>query len=150
MKIILALIAPKQALATGPAAELFELYLQRSQRYTPCEKKLFPTEAKLLDFLTASAARTRPAFLVADSRGDQLTSPELATALGALQDNGTQLTVLAIGPADGWSPAVLTRADRRIAFGRITLPHELAAVVLAEQTYRALTIRANHPYHSSH
>jgi 23S rRNA (pseudouridine1915-N3)-methyltransferase len=150
MKIILTFISPKQALATGPAAELFDLYLQRATRYTPCEKKLFPTEAKLLDFLAASAARTRPALIVADSRGDQLTSPELATALGTLQDNGTQLAVLAIGPADGWSPAALARADRRIAFGRITLPHELAAVVLAEQTYRALTIRANHPYHSGH
>jgi len=37
-----------------------------------------------------------------------------------------------------------------VAFGRITLPHELAAVVAAEQIYRALTILAGHPYHTGH
>jgi 23S rRNA (pseudouridine1915-N3)-methyltransferase len=67
-----------------------------------------------------------------------------------LQDAGTQQLVFAIGPADGWSPAALARADRTVAFGRITLPHELAATVAAEQIYRALTIRAGHPYHSGH
>jgi len=58
--------------------------------------------------------------------------------------------VLAIGPADGWSPAARARADLLLSFGRITLPHELAAVVAAEQLYRALTIRAKHPYHCGH
>jgi 23S rRNA (pseudouridine1915-N3)-methyltransferase len=85
-----------------------------------------------------------------DSRGKQLTSEELAAEVGRLQDGGTQLLVVAIGPADGWSEAARKRADLTIAFGRITLPHELAAVVAAEQIYRALTIRAGHPYHSGH
>jgi 23S rRNA (pseudouridine1915-N3)-methyltransferase len=61
-----------------------------------------------------------------------------------------QLLVVGVGPADGWSRAALGRADRTVAFGRITLPHELAAVIAAEQIYRALTIRARHPYHSEH
>ena len=59
------------------------------------------------------------------------------------------MLVLGIGPADGWS-AALKRADLSLAFGRITLPHELAAVVAAEQIYRALTILAGHPYHTGH
>jgi 23S rRNA (pseudouridine1915-N3)-methyltransferase len=88
--------------------------------------------------------------LLADSRGEPLTSEQLADTLGRAQDEGTQSLVLAIGPADGWSSAALTRSARRIAFGRITLPHELAAVVAAEQIYRALTIRAGHPYHCGH
>jgi 23S rRNA (pseudouridine1915-N3)-methyltransferase len=74
----------------------------------------------------------------------------LAATLGRAQDDGVQSVVLAIGPADGWSPAALAAATRTVAFGRITLPHELAAVVAAEQIYRALTIRAGHPYHSGH
>ena len=58
--------------------------------------------------------------------------------------------VLAIGPADGWSAPARARASLLLSFGPITLPHELARVVLAEQLYRALTILAGHPYHSGH
>jgi 23S rRNA (pseudouridine1915-N3)-methyltransferase len=79
-----------------------------------------------------------------------LTSDEFAAELGRGQAAGTQLAVIAIGPADGWSPAARKRADLALSFGRITLPHELAAVVAAEQIYRALTIIAGHPYHSGH
>jgi 23S rRNA (pseudouridine1915-N3)-methyltransferase len=85
-----------------------------------------------------------------DSQGLQISSREFANVLGSLQDNGAQQLVLAIGPADGWSPIALAKADKVVALGRITLPHELAAVVTAEQLYRALTIRAGHPYHSGH
>jgi 23S rRNA (pseudouridine1915-N3)-methyltransferase len=58
--------------------------------------------------------------------------------------------MLAIGPADGWSVAARQRADLLVSFGRLTLPHQLARVVLAEQVYRALTILAGHPYHTGH
>jgi 23S rRNA (pseudouridine1915-N3)-methyltransferase len=149
MKILLALISPRRA-PTGPAAELVTLYLDRAARYTPASTRTFLTEATLLTFVDEAAARTRPILLLADSRGQQLTSEDLSATLGAFQDTGTQHLILAIGPADGWSPAALARADRTLAFGRITLPHELAAVVAAEQVYRALTIRAGHPYHSGH
>ena len=150
MKFLLASISRKQSPSLGPIAELLQLYLGRAARYTPCTHHIFPTEAKLLDFVADATTRTRPALLLADSRGQQLTSEDLATTLGSFQDAGTQQLIIAIGPADGWSPAALSRADRTIAFGRITLPHELAAVVAAEQLYRALTIRAGHPYHSGH
>jgi 23S rRNA (pseudouridine1915-N3)-methyltransferase len=58
--------------------------------------------------------------------------------------------VLAIGPADGWSAATRKRANLLLSLGRMTLPHQLARIVLAEQVYRALTILAGHPYHSGH
>jgi 23S rRNA (pseudouridine1915-N3)-methyltransferase len=58
--------------------------------------------------------------------------------------------VLAIGPADGWSAEARQRADLLLSLGRMTLPHQLARVVLAEQVYRAFTILAGHPYHSGH
>jgi 23S rRNA (pseudouridine1915-N3)-methyltransferase len=127
-----------------------QLYIDRSARYTPCEHRVFPTEAKLLAFVDDSAARTRPFFLAADSKGQQLSSEDIAATFTRALDAGTQLLVVAIGPADGWSAAAVSRADKTLAFGRITLPHELAAVVAAEQIYRALTIRAGHPYHGGH
>ena len=150
MNILLILISPRRTGPTGPAAELLELYIARSARYTPCTLQIFPTEDKFLYSLANSATRTRPTLLVADSRGQQLTSEDLASILGTSQDTGIQHLILAIGPASGWSPAALAVASRTIAFGRITLPHELAVVVAAEQIYRALTIRAGHPYHSGH
>jgi 23S rRNA (pseudouridine1915-N3)-methyltransferase len=149
MKILLALISPRRT-PTGPAADLLTLYLDRATRYTSTTMRTFLTEVALLTFVTEATGRTRPALLLADSRGLQLSSEELAAALGSFHDKGTQQLILAIGPANGWSDAALAAATRMIAFGRITLPHELAAVVAAEQLYRALTIRAGHPYHSGH
>jgi 23S rRNA (pseudouridine1915-N3)-methyltransferase len=149
MKILISAILPKRS-SNAPATQLLETYLERSTRYVDTTYRAFPNEPKLLAFLDESSARTRPTLLLTDSRGAQLSSTELATAIGSHIDSGTQLLVLAIGPADGWSPAALARADLTLAFGRITLPHELAAVIAAEQLYRSLTIRAGHPYHSGH
>lgn len=150
MNILVTLISPRRTGPTGPSGAMLELYLDRAARYTPCTLQVFPNEGKFLHFAANSSTRTRSALLLADSRGQQLTSEDLASILDTSQDTGIQQLVLAIGPADGWSPAALAVATRTIAFGRITLPHELAAVVAAEQIYRALTIRAGHPYHSGH
>jgi 23S rRNA (pseudouridine1915-N3)-methyltransferase len=150
MKISLSVITSKRANPNGLVADLLHLYLKRAARYTPCDLRPFPSEARLLDFVADATTRTRPVLILADSGGQQLSSEEFATALGSFQDAGAQLLIFAIGPADGWSTAALAVAARMIAFGRITLPHELAAVVAAEQLYRALTIRAGHPYHSGH
>jgi 23S rRNA (pseudouridine1915-N3)-methyltransferase len=150
MKISLATVSARRTGQPGPFAELVDLYMQRSRRYLPCDLCNFGTEAALLRSVQDAAGRTRPQLLLADSRGQQVTSEEFAGLLGRAQDNGVQSLVVAIGPADGWSAAALALASRTVAFGRITLPHELAAVVASEQIYRALTIRAGHPYHSGH
>ena len=150
MNILLTMISSRRSGPTGPTAVLLELYMARSARYAPCTLQVFPSEDKFLQFLANSAYRTRPTLLLADGRGQQLTSEDLASLLGTAQDTGIQHLILAIGPADGWSAKALAVATRTIAFGRITLPHELAAVIAAEQIYRALTIRAGHPYHSGH
>jgi 23S rRNA (pseudouridine1915-N3)-methyltransferase len=149
MKILLSTISPRRSGPSGPAADLLELYLSRATRFIPCAHRNFLSEADLLIYAN-EVTRTRPALLLTDSQGQQLTSVEIAGVIGSLQDKGIQQLVLAVGPADGWSSAALSRADKTIAFGRITLPHELAAVVAAEQLYRALTIRAGHPYHGGH
>jgi 23S rRNA (pseudouridine1915-N3)-methyltransferase len=83
-----------------------------------------------------------------DSRGDALSSEQLAKWLRARQDAGQQMVVFAIGPANGWSN--LRQAQTVLSLGPMTLPHELARLVLAEQIYRAFTILAGHPYHTGH
>jgi 23S rRNA (pseudouridine1915-N3)-methyltransferase len=150
MKICLCSISTKRSSSTSPLAGLTQLYLDRASHFAPCTYRGFSSEQKFLAFADEMTTRTRPAVILTDSHGQQLSSNEIADALGFYLDGGIQHLLLAIGPADGWSSAALSRADKTIAFGRITLPHELAAVVAAEQLYRALTIRAGHPYHSGH
>jgi len=96
------------------------------------------------------AGRTSPHVILLDSRGKQFSSEEFATYLGGLRDSDVQAAVFGIGPADGWSQAARERANLLLSLGRMTLQHELARAVVAEQVYRALTILAGHPYHCGH
>ena len=134
--------------------DLFEpatsLYLKRIAPYASIELVAFRDEEALLTFVTRQRART-PAWLVLlDSRGEALSSEELATWLGARRDSGQQTIVFAVGPPSGWSAGALRHAQTILSLGRMTLPHELARLVLAEQLYRAFTILAGHPYHTGH
>jgi 23S rRNA (pseudouridine1915-N3)-methyltransferase len=150
MDIILAIVSARKAGLNGSARDLVEEYVKRATRYFPCSVRVFPSEAKMMEFLASHSSRNSTAFIAADSQGSQMTSKEFATDLTARIDRGAQMIVIGVGPADGWSLGAIKRADQKIAFGRITLPHELAAVVAAEQIYRALTIRVGHPYHVGH
>ncbi|QNI37055.1 23S rRNA (pseudouridine(1915)-N(3))-methyltransferase RlmH [Edaphobacter albus] len=125
-------------------------YLDRLSHYTPVDAPAFPSESIFLVWLDRQATRTPAHLILLDSRGKQLSSEELAQTIGRLRDSGTQRLVFAIGPADGWSDSAHKRANLLLSFGRITLPHQLARVVLTEQVYRAFTILAGHPYHSGH
>lgn len=80
-------------------------------------------------------------------KGAALDSEAFAALIGRLRDEGRKATVCAIGGADGFSPDVLARADKIVAFGAMTLPHQLVRVLVAEQLYRAVTILSGHPYH---
>lgn len=133
--------------ATG---ELTAEYIERAARYTPVEPLSFSDENSLFSWLEKGKGRTGCFVILLDSSGRQLSSEELASFLTKRRDEGQQRILFAIGPASGWSEASRKRANLLLSLGRITLPHELAAVVLAEQIYRSLTIIAGHPYHSGH
>ena len=151
MKVILAAISPTRSRAKStPADTLTAEFLTRAGRYLPCTSQTFDSEASLFTWAERQAARTAPILILFDRTGKQLSSDQFAGQVGTLRDSGAQVFVLAIGPADGWSSEARARATHLISFGPITLPHELARAVLAEQLYRALTILAGHPYHSSH
>jgi 23S rRNA (pseudouridine1915-N3)-methyltransferase len=151
MKITLAAIAPRRTRSKSEASDrLIADYIERATRYAPCDSELFDSETAVLNWLDRHSGRTPAYAILLDSRGQQFTSDEFAAQLGRIRDEGIQRLVFAIGPADGWSPAARQRANLLFSFGRITLPHQLARVVLAEQVYRALTILAGHPYHACH
>ena len=129
---------------------LTEEYLQRIAHYASVESAELHSEAALLKQLEKCVARTPPFVVLLDSRGRELTSEQFAAFLRRHQDRGTQLLLFAIGAADGFTPAARQAASETISLGRMTLPHELARVVLLEQIYRAFTIVAGHPYHCGH
>ena len=124
-------------------------YLKRLQRYVSTEAHETSSESALLT-LANKAARTVPILVLLDSKGKQVPSEELAALLRQHQERGTQELIFAIGPADGWGEAARKRANLILSLGKMTLPHELARVVLLEQLYRGFTILAGHPYHSGH
>jgi 23S rRNA (pseudouridine1915-N3)-methyltransferase len=83
---------------------------------------------------------------VLDREGEELTSEDLAAFIGERRMARVDLCFVVGGPL-GLDPAVVERSQRRVAFGRITLPHQLARVVLLEQLFRAHKILAGEPYH---
>jgi 23S rRNA (pseudouridine1915-N3)-methyltransferase len=82
-----------------------------------------------------------------DERGKHLSSREFAGRLQARMVGGDSRIAFLVGGALGLSDAVRQRADMTLALSRMTLPHELARVVLLEQLYRAMTILRGEPYH---
>ena len=85
--------------------------------------------------------------ILLDERGRDMGSAEFAAQIGRWRDDGFRELRFAIGAADGFDDAQRAEADLLIAFGRMTWPHMLARVMLAEQLWRAASILANHPYH---
>ena len=81
-----------------------------------------------------------------DIQGKELSSEELAKKISDISFNNSRISFI-IGGSLGLSDEVKRRADLRFSFGRITLPHQLARVVLLEQIYRAFKINAGEAYH---
>jgi 23S rRNA (pseudouridine1915-N3)-methyltransferase len=127
----------------GLAAE----YLDRVQSYVHADAQVFRTSDALFDWADRVKGRTAPVLVLLDQRGNQFSSEMLAEWLRNQRDEGRQRVIFALGPADGWSNADRGRAGLLLSLGLMTLPHELARVVLSEQLYRAFTILAGHPYH---
>ncbi len=81
-----------------------------------------------------------------DERGKQLSSSELSGTLADWQRDGRDVA-LVIGGPDGLSEECLGRAGLRWSLSRLTLPHGLVRVLVAEQLYRAWSLLQGHPYH---
>ena len=79
--------------------------------------------------------------------GKQRSSEQFAARLAALALDGRSSVAFVIGGSVGLSAEVLARADERMSFGPMTLPHNMARVVLLEQIYRAFRINRGEPYH---
>jgi 23S rRNA (pseudouridine1915-N3)-methyltransferase len=147
MKIIVASVAvrTRSERFDGLAAE----YLDRLRAYAEIESQVFKTSEAFFEWAERLKSRTAPVLVLLDESGKQYSSESLAEWLRRQRDDGQQRIVFAVGPADGWSAGERKRAGLLLSLGPMTLPHELARVVVSEQLYRAFTILAGHPYHRS-
>jgi 23S rRNA (pseudouridine1915-N3)-methyltransferase len=84
--------------------------------------------------------------VVLDERGATWSSTDLAARLKTWMQNGRDVALMIGGP-DGHSSEVLASADEKWSLSKLTLPHALVRVLVAEQLYRAWSLTANHPYH---
>ncbi len=85
--------------------------------------------------------------LCLDAEGELIDSEGFAAALGREAAAATVRTSFVIGGPDGLGDKVKASADRLISFGRVTWPHQIVRILLAEQLYRTMTILSGHPYH---
>ena len=142
----------------GWAAEGCEDYLARLRRYFPVEvvevqeedmNRRSPNEVLTAEgqrLLKHIPAGTHVVALDRE-RGKPLSSEALAQKLDSLGTSGRSHVAFVLGGPLGLSPELIERADQRLSFGPVTLPHALARVVLLEQLYRAVKIGRNEKYH---
>ena len=93
-----------------------------------------------------AAAPPASSLIALDEKGQQWTTLELAAEMRRWMQDGRAVAFLIGGP-DGLSEECLSKAEHRWSLGRLTMPHALVRVVLAEQLYRAWAVTQNHPYH---
>jgi 23S rRNA (pseudouridine1915-N3)-methyltransferase len=131
-------------------------YLKRISRYAEIAGVALKDEAAIVALARGDGRnnnnktkKDRHKLVLLDSRGKQLSSEELAEFLEREQLNAMPL-LFAVGGSDGFSEEARREAGFTLSLGKMTLPHELARVVLVEQLYRAITILKNHPYHLGH
>src|SRR5262249_36318443 len=118
---------------------LAEEYARRIGRYCDFELRQGREERGPEDYEEAHQ-------VVLDPAGRQLTSAEFAAWIERVQNTAVREVVFLIGGAEGVSPSTRGQAHLLLALSRMTLPHELARVILTEQIYRAFAVLHRHPY----
>lgn len=139
----------------GPERNLVDDYVMRAARTgrgvglrDVCEHELASGGGKdaegerLLSRCPGGALR-----VMLDERGRQLSSRELAAAIGTRRDEGVADMCFLIGGAQGHGAEVRAAATLKLGFGPQTWPHKLVRVMIAEQLYRAAGLLAGTPYH---
>ena len=118
-------------------------YVKRIRRSCPIEILEVRDAEAALKKLEAERSAT-PILLDAD--GKPFDSNALAKWLGELRDRRTRQVIFICGNADGFPESLRVRVTQKLSLSAMTLSHELARVVLAEQLYRAFAILSGSPY----
>jgi len=124
----------------GAANRIAADFVERSTHYAACEMREIRPERFDLWSRHPSA---RKIFL--DPAGREMDSGQFTTLVAKAEMEGRELVFL-VGGADGLPASWRERADLLLSLSRLTLPHELARALLAEQIYRAFATLRGHPY----
>jgi 23S rRNA (pseudouridine1915-N3)-methyltransferase len=116
------------------ANAMAEEYVKRCTRFAKCEMREIDPDR--FDPWTKHPSATK---ILLDPAGRQLDSAAFTELI-------EKPVVFVIGGADGLPEPWKLRAGRLLSLSPLTMPHELARVILAEQIYRALTTLRGHPY----
>jgi 23S rRNA (pseudouridine1915-N3)-methyltransferase len=141
---------------SGPIKELIKDHLDRAGRFAQIEvveirdrdsvgtdaRKIIEKEGEDIISRTASD----PFLIALDERGREMDSLQMAELIEKHRLAGTKQITFVIGGPRGLAEAVKKRADLSLALSRMTLTHEFARALLAEQVYRAFTIIHDLPY----
>jgi 23S rRNA (pseudouridine1915-N3)-methyltransferase len=148
-------------LKAGPERELVQRY---AERFRPVGKGLGFDGLRFVEISESPARRdddrkTEEALalesaipsgyrrVVFDEHGTTMDSNAFAASFGRWRAENQPGVALVIGGPDGLAQTFSARADLVLAFGKLTIPHQLVRGLVAEQLYRAVTILAGHPYH---
>lgn len=121
----------------------FELRSVKASRHAAASERRRADGETLLAGARAVGGRS----VLLDERGRGFTTAALAAHVAALEQRGEGRMTLLVGAADGVDEAVRGAVDECWSLSPLTLPHDLALVLLLEQLYRVTSLAAGHPYH---
>jgi len=139
-----------------PVIALTSEYLDRLDRYgvhvqieecPPCRGRSAQAQAAEQSAQLLERIRTDDTVVLLDEQGTAMTSEAFARLLDRLLMSPARRVVFVVGGPWGVTSDVRSRADAIVSLGLLTLPHEIARIVLCEQLYRALSILRGEPYH---
>lgn len=148
-------------LKSGPERELVSRYVDRLAKLGPAigiefgrlierpESRASSTNTRKREEADAiRSARSEGGKLILLDEGGKIPGSEaFAADIGQWRDDGARNATFVIGGADGLDASLLQESDLTLSFGRLTWPHQIVRILLAEQLYRAVTILSGHPYH---
>ncbi len=141
--------------------EAIKEYLKRLSKYCKLIEEVVPDEKADENFSPAEIEQVKlkegqkilnkipknSYVIVLDINGVQLKSEEFAKKLNTLAIEGVSDITFIIGGSNGLSEEVISCADYKLSFSKMTFPHQLFKVILLEQIYRAYKINAGETYH---
>lgn len=122
---------------------LLDDYVKRIRHSCPLEVVEVRDADRALERLDADRAANA---ILLDTGGRTIDSKALAKWLGELRDRGARQVIFVCGDAAGFPESLRERVPQKLSLSAMTLSHELARVVLAEQLYRAFAILSGSPY----
>jgi len=131
-----------------------ERYRTRIEAWAKADERVVRAEPDRGDAAAGREARRvlaeideRDRVVALDEKGKLRTTAEFARFLGEHRDRDPRRLVFVVGGASGLDASVLRRADEILSLSPMTFPHQMARLLLIEQVYRALSVRAGLRYH---